>query len=316
MPAPPSDPTLDEDLSDPSVPANDAAPSSGRAVSAVAAAPSSARAVGASAEEDEPPPSGVSPRPVIAALRQFLASREERKGDDWIRRVIIRRLGDDLEPALLADLAQLAHTRALEAKSPPWFLGGIPAWVARCTRRAIADYFRARKDDEDNLQPGVEIGDLAGDRHGPATDWGAREYLITKWLGKQIGDNPRKVATFRLMVEARVVGRSLGELARENHTTESALSNRFNKLQKELAPKVALMDEENSRMFILGLLLFGLGGLGIAMVVLLLRTLAAPPPPLPILPAPSASAQPAPTFDNALPTQPVDTGTPEKPRPQ
>ena len=306
MTAPPSDPTLDDDLSDPSEPANDAAPSSGRMVAAPAV--------------PAPRPSGVRLTPVIEALYAFLASREEKKGDDWIKRVILRRLGNDLEPALLADLVQLAHTRALEAKSPPWFVGGIPAWVARCTRRSVADYFRAQKDDEENLQPGVQVADLAGDRHGPATDWAAREHLITKWLRKQIGDDPRKVLTFRLMVEARIHGRSLGELAREHHTTESALSNRFHKLQEELAPKVALMDRENPRMFILGFLwLFGFGA-AVVGVVLLVRLLApSPPPPPPVLvPAPTASVAPAPSRDIARPTEvpsaaPADAGMPDKP---
>ena len=299
---------MDDNLSDPSEPANDASPSSGRMLAAPAV--------------PAPRPSGVRLNPVIAALYEFLASREEKKGDDWIKRVILRRLGGDLDPALLDDLVQLAHTRALEAKSPPWFVRGIPAWVARCTRRSVADYFRARKDDDENLQPGVEIGDLAGDRHGRATDEGARELLITKWLGKQIGNDPHKVLTFRLMVEARVHGRSLAELAALHHTTESALSNRFNKLHDELAPKVARMDEEKPRMVVLGFLWFTLGGLFIALVVVVLswRLLApsAPPPPLPILPAPSASAEPAPSLDIARPTPvpsvvPADAGMPEKP---
>jgi len=289
MPAPPSDPTAADPSSDTSLPANDAAPSSGRAVSAV--------------ESEPPPPSGVTLDPVRVALRQFLASREKKKGGDWIRRVIIKKLGDDLEPALLDDLVQAAFQDALEARSPPWFIAAIPSWVARVTRRAIAHYFQAKKDDNENLDRDAVAADQF-DRHAPQTDWAAREHLINKWMHKQIGHDPVKMATLDLMMQAHVVGRSLRELAVENHTTESALSNRFHKLRNELAPKVARMDEEKPRMLILFFLGFCLffAALFLAWHFLF----AAPPPTLPILPAPSASAAPAPapTFDQAFPTQP------------
>ena len=292
MPSPPSDPTAVDDSSDASLPANDAPPSSRRAVLAVGSEP--------------PPPSGVVLDPVHVALRQFLASREQKKGTDWVRRVIIKKLGSDLDPALMDDLVQAALQDALEAQSPPWFIGAIPAWVARVTRRAIAHYFQAKKDDDENLDPDGVAADQS-DRHAPQTDWAAREHLINKWMHKQIGDNPAKMATFDLMMQAYVVGRSLRELAIENHTTESALSNRFHKLRNELAPKVALMDKEKPRMVILfSLWFFALCAVVTAIVLAWHFLLAPPPPPLPILPVPSASAAPAPTstFDQALPTQP------------
>jgi DNA-directed RNA polymerase specialized sigma24 family protein len=292
MPAPPSDPTAADASSDASLPANDAAPSSGRAVRAVASEP--------------PPPSGVAANPMRAALLQFLASREKKKGRDWIRRVIVKKLGDGLEPALLEDLVQQANIDALEAGSPPVFEWGIPGWVARVTRRAIAHYFQAKKDDDEYLDHDAIATDQF-DRHAPQPDWAAREHLINKWMHKQIGHDPVKMATLGLMMEAHVVGRSLRELALENHTTESALSNRFHKLRTELAPKVARMDEEKPRMLILlGLFLFGLGALVAAIVLAWHHFFAAPPPlQLLILPDPSASAAPAPSFDQAFPTQPV-----------
>ena len=207
---------------------------------------------------------------------------------------------------LLEDLVQQTNSDALEAGSPPVFEWGIPGWVARVTRRAIAHYFQAKKDDDENLDHDAIATDQF-DRHAPQPDWAAREHLINKWMHKQIGDNPVKMATLGLMMEAHVVGRSLRELAVENHTTESALSNRFHKLRTELAPKVARMDEEKPRMLILlGLWLFGLGALITAIVLAWHHFFAAPPPPqLHILPDPSASAAPAPSFDQAFPTQPV-----------
>jgi len=309
MDAPPSDPTVADGASDPSLPANDAAPSSGRAVSAV--------------DDEGPPPSGVTESRVITALRRFLASREKDEGNDFIRGVIIRKLGKDIEPALLDDLVQLAHVDALEAKSPPWTVHGVRGWVFRVTRRAIAHYFRARKDDEENLDPDADPVDWS-DRHGPQTDWGARELLITNWLATQIGDDPVRVKTFRLMVEHEVHGRTLGELAAENRTTEGALSSRFYKLRQELIPRLALMDQEKPRRAILLLLfLFAVGVLA-ALLYLLLRgpTPVAPAATPALRPAPTATASVVePTFDNALPTRPSaspvdDTGRkPPRPNP-
>jgi len=300
MAAPPSDPTVPDPSSDTSLPANDAAPSSGRAVSAVA--------------EEEPPPSGVTESRVQVALREFLGSREKKKGDDFIRGVIIQKLGKDLDPGMLDDLMHLAHVDCLEGKSPPWTVDGVRGWVFRVTRRAIAHYFQARKEDENSLDPDGVAADHF-DRHAPSPDWGAREHFICKWLEKQVGDDPVRRDTVQVMLEKEVAGRSLAELAAERGTTVSALSNRIHKLRKELAPRVALMDEEKPRLFILGALwLFGLGAFLTAIVLAWHFLFPAPPPPRPApLPVPSASAAPAPapTFDNAFPTQP-DAG-PEKP---
>jgi DNA-directed RNA polymerase specialized sigma24 family protein len=306
MAAPPSDPTVADRASDTSLPANDAAPSSGRAVSAVA--------------EEAPPPSGVTESRVIAALRRFLASREKDEGDDFIKGVIIRKLGKDIEPALLDDLVHLAHVEALEAQSPPLTVYGVRGWMFRVTRRAIAHYFKARKDDDENLEPGAEVSDWT-DRHAPQTDWGARELLITNWLGKQIGDDPVRVKTFRLMVEHEVHGRTLGELAAENRTTEGALSSRFYKLRQELIPRLALMDQEKPRRAIFVLLfLFACGVIAAVLYLLLLGPTPIAPTATPVLrPAPTTTASVVePTFDNALPTQPsaspdVDDG--KKPPP-
>jgi len=292
MPAPPSDPTAVDTSSDPSLPANDATPASARLV--------------ASAVAQVPPPSGVTLRPVDGALRAFLASREKKQGRDFIKSVIIKRLGAGLNPTLMEELEQAALVRALEAASPPLFVSSVPGWVARVTRRAIADYFRAREDDEENLDHDAEATDQS-DRHAPRTDWGAREHLICQWLETQIGDDPAKVETFRLMMECNVVGRPVAEVAADNGMTASALSNRMSKLRKELAPRSALMDREKPRMFILlGLLLFGVAAFIVAALVALWVFLAPVPRPLRpprAVPAPSASVAP-PTFDQALPTAP------------
>jgi DNA-directed RNA polymerase specialized sigma24 family protein len=291
--APPSDPTAPDTSSDPSLPANDAAPSSGRAVSAVA--------------DEAPPPSGVTANRMTLALHLFLSSKEKKKGEDFLRSVIVRKLGPDLEPDLMDELVQLARTRALDARSPPWTVGGIPSWVGRVTRRAIADYFRAREDDEENLDPDAHAHDPF-DRHAPQTDWGAREHLIAKWLEKQIGPDPRRRETFKLILEHEIADKSLKELAVEYGTTERALANRFHKLRKELAPKVALMDQEKPRRTVL-LALFFLGACAFVAVLYALWHLWLPPaPPPPRMlpePAPTASAAPAPTFDQALPTTPA-----------
>jgi DNA-directed RNA polymerase specialized sigma24 family protein len=292
MPAPPSDPAAVEPSSDRSLPANDAAPSSARVV--------------VSAVAQVPPPSGVTLGRVDGALRAFLASREKKQGRDFIKSVIIKRLGSGLNPTLMEDLEQAALTRALEAASPPYLVSGIPGWVSRVTKRAIADYFRAREDDEENLDHDAEAADQS-ERHAPQPDWGAREHLICQWLETQIGDDPAKVETFRLMMECNVVGRPVAEVAAENGMTASALSNRMSKLRKELAPRIAVMDREKPRLFILlGMLLFGVAAFIVAALVVLwvlLAPIPRPPRPPRVVPAPSASVAP-PTFDQALPTAP------------
>jgi DNA-directed RNA polymerase specialized sigma24 family protein len=293
VPAPPSDPTTPDAPSEPSVPANDAAPSSARAVAAFA--------------DEPPPPSGVSLNPVKTALLEFLASRERKKGRDFVTSVIIRRLGKDIDPDLLDDLVRYAMLEALQASSPPWTVGGIPGWVGRVTRRQIAHYFQAREDDDENLDPSAHAHDPS-DRHAPQTDWGAREHLIAKWLDKEIGPSPRRRETFQLILEHEVAGKTLAELAAENRTTERAIANRIHKLRKELAPKVARMDEEKPRRFVLLALL----GLGIAAVLFVLYLLLQPllfasrprPPAIVPAPAPTLSAAPLPEFDQAFPTTP------------
>jgi hypothetical protein len=281
-------------------------------------------------EDTEPPPdSGPRPRNVREALHRFVGSRKDGQGARFISAIIVTKLyGPHPKPSrvdqdLVDQLTSMAVERALKAKTPPWTVGGIPGWVVRVTRCAIADYFRdpKRKKDRKNLARGVDPVNWA-DRHQPETDWGAREHLITKWLETQIGGDPVEKDTFRLMFEHNVVGRPLEELARENDTTQQALASRFYKLRMELAPKVSLMDREKPRRAILLLLFFG----GLAVVVAILVALwrgivSVPPPQLPEpRPVPSVSAAPLPTFDQApprndlTPTPPVnDKPTPGKP---
>jgi DNA-directed RNA polymerase specialized sigma24 family protein len=276
------------------------------------------------AKDSAPPPSGVTVSRVRVALVQFLASRETKKGTDFVKRVVFRKLGEDIEPALLTDLVQATCARALDAESPPTFVWGIPSWVARVTRRTIADYFRGGEDDAENLDRGAAVDDDEGasvfDRHAPGTDWGARRMLIDKWLGTQLGDDPVRHDTYDAMVESAVVGHSLEDLAAARGITVSALTNRIHKLRKELAPKAALKDRETPRM----LILFGLFGavfLGVVAAVVLLLSLLFPPPPpplvLPLAPSATAAPAPSPSFDNALPTAPAPDGGAEnlKPRP-
>ena len=157
----------------------------------------------------------------------------------------------------------------------------------------------------------MDAGKVGGDRHGPAPDWGAREHLIVKWLGSVIGDDPRKVETFRQMYEKEVVGRLLGEIARESHTTEAVLSSRLYKLRQELIPKLARMDQEKPRRAILLVLFLLALGLVLAAVFWLLSLLA-PPTAVPVTPVPRLeppvtvqppAPAPPPSFNQALPPE-------------
>ena len=306
MPAPPSDPTA-------------ASASPGASFSEQDAPPSSQQLV-VEAKDSAPPPSGVTHNRMREVVRQFLASREKKKGGDFVRSVIIRRLGKDIEPELMGELVQTAFTECLEAKQPPLFAWGVPSWVGRVTRRAVAHYFQARKDDEEYLDHEAVAADQF-DRHAPQTDWGARAHLINKWLERRIGDDPRKVETFRLMTEHAVVGRSVRELALENKTTEAALSNRFHKLRQELVPKIAIMDRENPRRAILLFLFLLALGVVVALVYGLLPH-ASPPPAVPatpeLRPAPTVTAPPAPppSFNQALPPDLRVPQPPDPPQPK
>jgi len=119
--------------------------------------------------------------------------------------------------------------------------------------------------------------------------------------------DPVKKETFRLMGKMHVEGYTLEELAHENGTTPAALSSRFYKLKKELAPKIARMDDEKMRRFVFFTLPMSLL-LVIAAVLawLLLRPLP-PPAPVHVRPVPTVIVAPAPTFDQAAPTQPAPT---------
>ena len=136
------------------------------------------------------------------------------------------------------------------------------------------------------------------------TDERARARLLHEWLAKQIGDDPRKVATLELMYRHEVEGHAIGDLADEQKTTPAALYNRFHKLRQELGPKVRRMDDEQTRRsVILALLLLGFGVV-VALVLWLLGVF--PPPPPPAVPpheaAPSATVvAPPPVLNQALP---------------
>ena len=292
VPPPANDPPAPAARPDASLPANDAT---------------------APPADEAPPPSGVTLGRVRAALVQFLASREKKQGADFIRSVITRKLGP-VHSDMMDELVHLATVEALQAQSPPWTVGGIPAWVARVTRRQIAQYFERRADDEENIDPN-ETPDEWHEHHAPATDWGAREHLICKWLEQRIGPAPRRRETFRLILEHEIAGRSLEELAVEQKTTKSALANRFLKLRKELAPQVALMDQEKPRRAVL-LALFFFGACALVALVYLLVHLLLPPP----APAPGVlHRQAAPTgwspfgglgVSAPAPSAPIDAGAP------
>jgi hypothetical protein len=247
---------------------------------------------------------------MVAALLRFLESKDRDRGRAFIRGVVLHKLygkkRKGIDTDLVDELTQMAWLRALEARMPPWTEWGIPGWVARVTKRTIADSFRMREADEKELEPGVDVGELPGDRHGPHTDWGAREHLIAKYVEELIGDDAGKKHTFRLMMEKEVVGRSVQELAVQEGTTPNALSLRFTKLRKELYPDVATMDEEKPRRtVILTVLLFS--GLGVLVAIAaVLWSLLAPaqlrpePPP----PPPTATTAPSPSLDIAQPPTP------------
>src|SRR5580692_10762963 len=96
VPAPPRDPTAADASSGPSLPANDAAPSSARAVAAFV--------------DEPPPPSGVALNPVKTALFAFLASKERGKGRDYVNGGVIRKLGRKIDRELIDDPVQYACT--------------------------------------------------------------------------------------------------------------------------------------------------------------------------------------------------------------
>jgi len=258
---------------------------------------------------------------VVEALLRFLDSHEKDKGRAFIRRVVIRKLygrrkNTPINADIVDEITNMAAVRALAAKTPPWTEYGIPGWVARVTKNTVVDYFREERSHKEQLRRDVDVAELPGSQHGPATDWGARAHLIAKYLDSIIGDDPRKVETFRLMCEKELHGRSLAELAAQHKTTEAALSMRIHKLRKELIPHRAIMDQEKPRRAILVGLWVGAGAIVVRVIVAIWLWLLPPPHPpvIEVLPAPSASAAPAPmpTFNQAFPTVTPDAGTTDK----
>jgi hypothetical protein len=280
-------------------------------------------AVADASDAEAPPESGLRPRNVREALVHFLGSSKKSEGPAFVRGVVVRSMyGDnpeDAEEQLVDEIAGGALARAFKAKWPPLTVGGIPAWVARVTRCEIADYWRENEKDKARIDRGVDASALA-DRRAAGTDYGARQYLLMKWLARQLRNNPVELETYRLMYLHNVAGFSLEELAAEYHTTPIALAMRFHKLRKKLAPKIKLMDRELPRRAII-IFLFGAGvAVLVAIFALVVWPLLRPAPqphapPIPATPVPSASASagPAPSFDQAVPTDddsvPSDAGT-------
>ena len=268
------------------------------------------------ADVEAPPASGPRLTTVAEAFQRFLRSTRSDEGLGYVKGVVVWKLygprpdPKDIDQPLVDWLASDAMTKALTTTSPPWTVRGIKAWVRRLTLCAVVDAWRREQKDKAYLNRDVDVAGVAV-RHAPATDYGAREYLLCKWLERQLGDDPVRRQTFRMMWEHGVEGYTYEELARKYHSTPNAIELRCRKLRKELAPKVALMDRENVRRGVI-LFLFG-GGIAaaIALIVLALRLLLAPspvgpvpPPPDVVLPPASATAStppPAPSFDQALP---------------
>ncbi len=302
-------------------------PSSGKLPVPAAPASSSGAVAAVDAEAEAPPSSGVGETGVVVALRRYLGSRAYGEGRDFVRAVVIRKLygrkPKGIDEELVDELTQAALLEAMEAKEPPWFVRAIPNWVARVTRRTIAKVFRGALGDKKNLDRDADAQEWS-DRHEPATDWGAREHLIVKYLEEHViqGD-PYKRDTFRVMMESRVGGKTLDEMAAERGTTANALSTRIHRLEKKLVPAVSVMDREKPRMTVIVLLF--LSGLVAAVSLLfwLLGIFSPAPPravpqPSPVVSAPSAPPAPAPPpeFDNAQPTGPAPATPPSDGKPK
>ena len=78
-------------------------------------------------------------------------------------------------------------------------------------------------------------------------------------------------------MEHEVDGRTLADLAAVEGTTERALANRFYKLRRDLAPRVAVMDDENKRRAVIFALFF-FGAAAIVALLLAGWPLLFPPP--------------------------------------
>jgi hypothetical protein len=262
---------------------------------------------------------------VVAAIRRFVGSRLDDEGPRFIRRAAIRRLygrkppsdphapaphgkkKDDREEALLDEIVSATVQRALGARSPPWFLWGIPGWVTRLTHRTIYAHFHDREDDIEYIAHGVDPAGVVSRTYAafPRTDYGARAHFLAKRLKELFKDDPVREKTFRLMWAKDVDGWTLEELAAENGTNVAALSAAFYRLRKELGPKIRAWDDENNRRTFI----FFLIGLAIAGVIALIAWLQEPtvePRPRVIRPVPTVTVAPRPTFDQALPPTPPD----------
>ncbi len=188
--------------------------------------------------------------------------------------------------------------------------------MARLTRREVADFGRRGAKDRKYLDRSADAYEVS-DRHQPATDERARQWMIDKWLGRALGHDPVKLQTYHLMELHAVHGWSIEELAEKIGTTPNALYLRFSKLRKELAPKVKLMDRENVRLVVLFFLWGGLAALLVVLAFVVFRRLSPHPQRLPPTPEPrpvptvtASGGPPAPSFDQALPPNDVPPGPP------
>jgi DNA-directed RNA polymerase specialized sigma24 family protein len=279
--------------------------------------------VATAADAEAPPESGIRPRNAREALVAFMGSARADEGLGFIRGVIVRRLyGDNpegVDEELVKDIAAKAAARAIKTESPPWTVGGVRPWVARLTICAIADYFRYREREKGHVDHSFDISNYF-DRRAPGTDWGAQAHLVCKWLERHLGDDPFRRETFRMMYLHNCEDYSLADLAKQYRTTPEAVASRMYRLSRELGPKAKLMHRENARRAII-IFFFGAGvAVLVAIFALVVWPLLRPAPqphapPIPATPVPSASASagPAPSFDQAVPTDddsvPSDAGT-------
>jgi DNA-directed RNA polymerase specialized sigma24 family protein len=220
---------------------------------------------------------------VRSALEAYVSSREKLA---QMRRQVARKVpGDDVD-----DVLNDAVKRALDAKSPPDTVNGIPGWMRTLVRREIARYYRKKKARDEHEALTERIDEVVDPR--TEEGWNVDGVLIRPWLEKQVEGDERDEELFDILMEKARSGMTYEALAVKHGMTLPALTSRIFVFKRKYGPR---FDRYKRNTFLL-LLLGGVAAIALALVLWWLLGARAfqhaqTPPVSPLRPTPSAPAR-------------------------
>jgi DNA-directed RNA polymerase specialized sigma24 family protein len=276
-------------------------------VSAVPAPSDSSPSFGGEAPSQKTPVLGVSP----AVLHAYLSLPETQRG---LRNVVAHTLGPMATRELVDELANEAQVAAITAEEQAESASAMPGWLDDTARKAVHAWQKEKREERALfVRGGLRRTDAA-----PAPPVHEEEdLLLSPWLKKRAHKVAGERELLEMLAYAARTKKTYDEVAAERGTTAAAIYNRIYRLKEKYAGDWAehRNAQMRSRAVFLWLKRAGVAvALGVVVALaywLLQRPHAEEARPTDDLPRIEAPAPTATGFDNAAPTQPDPSATPE-----